>query len=375
MSTMMRAILIKEGKGPIENLYIGEVEKPVLKEGQVLVKIVAFGLNRMDSLQREGNYPLPPGASTILGVEFSGRVDYVEPGVTKWSVGDEVFGLSSGGAYAEYIAADQDLLIRKPPHLSWEDAAGIPENFVTAHQAVTLYGELKRNDNVLVHAGASGVGIAAIQMARSFGARSVTATASNKEKLDWLLSIPSGATEVANYRTEDFSTTVKNATDGRGVDVIVDFVGRTHWEKNIDSLALDGRMTILATLSGEIALDHVATDPNVSRKGGVVPKVDLGPILYKRLKIQGSTLRSRSLEYQSNLINRCARNFVEFPKVEVKRPCSAAFQDVVSKITGSEGDGPMRVYIHKVFPWTEIQAAHKEMSDNKNLGKIVCRIS
>lgn len=306
----------------------------------MLVKIVAFGLNRMDSLQREGNYPLPPGASTILGVEFSGRVDYVEPGVTKWSVGDEVFGLSSGGAYAEYIAADQDLLIRKPPHLSWEDAAGIPENFVTAHQAVILYGELKRNDNVLVHAGASGVGIAAIQMARSFGARSVTATASNKEKLDWLLSIPSGATEVANYRTEDFSTTVKNATDGRGVDVIVDFVGRTHWEKNIDSLALDGRMTILATLSG-----------------GVVPEVDLGPILYKRLKIQGSTLRSRSLEYQSNLIN------------------SAAFQDVVSKITGSEGDGPMRVYIHKVFPWTEIQAAHKEMSDNKNIGKIVCRIS
>ncbi|KAI6042655.1 quinone oxidoreductase putative [Pisolithus marmoratus] len=302
MSTM-RAVLIKDGKGPIENLYIGEVEKPVPKESQVLVKVAAFGLNRMDLSQREGRYPPPPGASIILGVEFSGCVESVGPGVTKWSPGDEVFGLSGGGAYAEYIASHQDLLIRKSPHLSWEEAASIPENFITAHQAVILYGELKRNDNVLVHAGASGVGVAAIQLARCFGARSVTATASNKEKLDWLLSIPNGATSVANYKTEDFSKTIKNATDGNGADVVVDFVGRTHWEKNIDSLAVDGRMIILATMSGS-----------------VVPAVDLGPILYKRLRIQGSTLRSRSVEYQSNLINRC-----------------------------------------------EIQMAHKEMSENKNM--------
>ncbi|KAI6129708.1 quinone oxidoreductase putative [Pisolithus croceorrhizus] len=331
MSTM-RAVLIKGDEGPIENLYIGEAEKPVPKEDQVLVKVVAFGLNRMDLLQREGKYPPPPGASTILGVEFSGRVDYLGPGVTKWSTGDEVLGLSGGGAYAEYIVAHQDLLIRKPPHLSWEEAAGIPENFITAHQAVILYGELKKDDNVLVHAGASGVGIAAIQMARSLGARSVTATASTKEKLDFLLSIPNGATEVANYKTEDFSKTVKNATGGKGVDVVVDFVGRTHWEKNIESLAIDGRMIILAMLSGS-----------------VVPAVDLGPILRKHLKIQGSTLRSRSLEYQSNLIN------------------SAPFQEVVSKITGRNGDGPVRIYIHKVYPWTEIQKAHKEMSENKNM--------
>lgn len=339
MSTM-RAVLIKDDKGPIENLYIGETEKPVPKQGQVLVKVVAFGLNRMDLIQREGRYPPPSGASTILGVEFSGRVESLGPGATKWSTGDEVFGLSGGGAYAEYIAAHQDLLIRKPAHLSWEEAASIPENFITAHQAVILYGELSRGDNVLVHAGASGVGVAAIQMARSFGASSVTATASTKEKLEWLLSIPNGATEVANYKTEDFSKTVKNATGGKGVDVVVDFVGRTHWEKNIESLAVDGRMIIIAALSGSL-----------------VPTVDLGPILYKRLKIQGSTLRSRSLEYQSNLVN------------------SAAFQEVVSKITGSEGDGPMRVYVHKVFPWTEIQIAHKELSENKNIGKIVCRIS
>ncbi|KAI6166639.1 quinone oxidoreductase putative [Pisolithus thermaeus] len=338
MSTM-RAVLIKDDEGPIENLYIGETEKPVPEEGQVLVKVVAFGLNGMDLLQREGKYPLPPGTSTILGVEFSGRVDYLGPGVTKWSTGDEVFGLSGGGAYAEYVAIHQDLLIRKPPHMSWEEAAGIPENFITAQQAM-IYGELKRGDNVLVHAGASGVGIAAIQVARGLGARSVTATASTKEKLDFLLSIPNGATEVANYKTEDFSKTVKNATSGKGADVVVDFVGRTHWEKNIESLAVDGRMVILAMLSGS-----------------VVPAVDLGPILRKHLKIQGSTLRSRSLEYQSNLIN------------------SASFQEVVSKITGRDGDGPVRIYIHKVFPWTEIQKAHKEMSESKNIGKIVCRIS
>ncbi|KAI6130027.1 quinone oxidoreductase putative [Pisolithus croceorrhizus] len=324
MSTM-RAVLIKDDEGPIENLYIGETEKPVPKEDQVLVKVVAFGLNRMDLLQREGKYPPPPGTSTILGGEFSGRVEYLGPRVTKWSTGDE-------GAYAEYIAAHQDLLIRKPSHLSWEEAAGIPVNFITAQQAVLLYGELKKGDNVLVHAGASGVGIAAIQMARSFGAKSVTATASTKEKLDFLLSIPSGATDVANYKTEDFSKTVKNATGGKGVDVVVDFVGRTHWEKNIESLSVDGRMIILAMLSGS-----------------VVPTVDLGPILRKHLKIQGSTLRSRSLEYQSNLIN------------------SAPFQEVVSNITGREGEGPVRIYIHKVYPWTEIQKAHKEMSENKNI--------
>ncbi|KAL4069984.1 hypothetical protein V8B97DRAFT_2024318 [Scleroderma yunnanense] len=333
----MRAVLVKDGQGPIENLYFGQVDKPVPKEGQVVVRIIAFGVNRLDLMQREGNHNPPPGASTVLGVEFSGRVEQLGPGVTKWAIGDQVFGLTGGGAYAEYIESSQDLLIRKPTHLSWIEAASIPENFITAFQAVLKYGELKENDDVLIHAGASGVGVAAIQIARTFGARTVTATASSKAKLDWLLSIPNGATHVANYKTEDFSQVVKKATNGKGVDIVVDFVGPTHWERNINSLAMDGRMIMLAIMSGR-----------------EVPSVDLGPILYRRLKIQGSTLRSRSEEYQSELIN------------------SAVFQDMISKITGGEKDGQIRTYIHKVYPWTEIQEAHREMAENKNSGKIIC---
>jgi NADPH:quinone reductase-like Zn-dependent oxidoreductase len=291
----------------------------------------------MDLSEREGKYP---GSSGILGVEFAGTVHELGPGVTRWSLGDEVFGLTGGGAYAEYIASDEGLLVKKPVYLSWVEAASIPENYITAYQALVKYGEGKKGDHILIHAGASGVGIAAIQIARVFGASSVTATASTRDKLDWLLSIPNGATHVVNYKTEDFAAEVKKTTNGKGVDVIIDFVGRTHWEKNIDSLAVDGRMTILSLLSGN-----------------EVPSVNLTPILYKRLKIQGSTLRSRSLEYQTELIE------------------SAGYQAIMDKITGAEGNGLLRTYIHKVYPWTEIQEAHREMAENKNSGKIIVTIS
>ncbi|KAG6335615.1 hypothetical protein ID866_3472 [Astraeus odoratus] len=319
----MRAVLIKDGQGPVENLYIGETEKPAPKEGQVLVKIVAFGLNRMDLSQREGRYPVPPGASAILGVEFSGHVEQVGLGVSKWSQGDEVFGLAAGVSEAATKYAQ------------------VSDGLTVAYQVIVKYGELNEGDDVLVHAGASGVGVAAIQIARTYGARTVTATASSNEKLDWLLSIPNGATHVANYKSEDFSERVNEVTNGKGVDIVVDFVGRTHWEKNINSLAFDGRMILLSFLSGS-----------------EVPSVNLTPILYKRLKIQGSTLRSRSLQYQCELVN------------------SVTFQDIVAKITGSEGNGPIRTYIHEVvYPWTNIQEAHKEMAENNNRGKIVCMVS
>ncbi|EGN98161.1 hypothetical protein SERLA73DRAFT_183058 [Serpula lacrymans var. lacrymans S7.3] len=313
----MRAVLIKDGKGPIENLFIGETEKPVPSSGQVLVKIKAFGLNRMDLSQRQGGYPVPPGASTILGVEFSGLVSELGPDVTSWNVGDEVFGLAGGGAYAEYINCHQGLLIPKPSHLSWVEAASIPENFLTAYQALIKYGEVEKNEDVLVHAGASGVGVAAIQLARVFGARSVTATASTQEKLDWLLSMPNGATHGVNYKSQDFAEEVKSTTNGKGVEVVIDFVGQSHWTKNIESLAKDGRMTMLGVMSGN-----------------VVPSVDLLPILYKRLRIQGSTLRSRSVEYQAELI--------------------AVFKrDIVDKISGADGVGPIRTWIHKGSSWME----------------------
>ncbi|TFK48727.1 quinone oxidoreductase [Heliocybe sulcata] len=334
----MRAVLIKDEKGPIENLYIGEATKPSPGPGQVLVKIKAFGLNRMDIMQRNGMYPVPPGASKILGAEFSGTISEIGPTVSGWQIGDEVLGLAGGGAYAEYIVVHDRLVIKKPAHLNWVEAASVPENFLTAYQALIVIAEFKAGESVLIHAGASGVGIAAIQMARAYGAKNVIATASTEEKLKWLLSIPNGATHAVNYRTQDFAEEAKKITEGKGVNVVIDFVGQSHWQKNIDSLAVDGRMTMLALLSG-----------------AEIPQFNLMPILYKRLRIQGSTLRARSVEYQEDLIQRFKR-------------------DLLDKVSGCQGDTAIRTYIHKVYPWTEIQDAHRCMESNTNSGKIICEI-
>ncbi|KZV87989.1 quinone oxidoreductase putative [Exidia glandulosa HHB12029] len=332
----MRAILVKDGAGPVENLHIGEAPHPTLKNGEVLVKVKAFGLNRMDIAQRQGYYPPPAGASLILGVEFSGTVAKLGEGSTQWKEGDEVFGLVAGGAYAEYVAAIATHLIRKPENLSWVEAASIPEAFLTAYQALVLIGGLKKDESVLVHAGASGVGVAANQIARFLGAYTIVSTASTEEKLTWLRTL--GVTHTANYKTTDFSETVKGATSGRGVDVLIDFVGATHWEKNINSLGLDGRMVILSFLGGP-----------------VVPNVNLLPILLKRLSIYGSGLRTRSVEYQTDLIAKFAHA-------------------IVPHLTGEKGDGAVKTYIYKVYPWTQIQDATREMEAGKNSGKIMVEI-
>ncbi|KAJ3881981.1 hypothetical protein F5051DRAFT_68474 [Lentinula edodes] len=331
----MLAILVKDGKGPIDNLYLGEAPTPDPKHGQVMVKIKAFGLNRMDILQRKGNYPVPPGASDILGVEFSGTVSTLGEGVTKFKVNDEVFGIAGGGAYAEYITVQETHLFLKPSHLSWTDAASIPEVFLTAYQALVVYGEMKEGENVLVHAAASGVGIAAIQLARVRGAKTVISTASTKEKLDWLVNIPNGATNGVNYKTQNFAEEVKKITNNKGVDVVIDFVGQSHWNKNIESMAMDGRMTMLALLSG-----------------AKVSEFELTPLLYKRLRIQGSTLRSRTMAYQADLIRRFTDDFLGL-------------------ITGEDGQGPIKTYIYKVYSWKNIQEAHRDMEGNQTIGKLV----
>jgi len=295
----------------------------------------------MDILQRKGGYPLPPGASTVLGVEFSGHISEIGPGVTEWKVNDEVFGLASGGAYAEYIKLPASHLIAKPAHLSWIEAASVPEMWITAYQALVVIGKVKAGDNVLVHAGASGVGIAASQLARLYGAKNVIATASSKEKLDCLVNLPGGIgpTHGVNYKTQDFAEEVKKITDGKGANVVIDFVGQSHWHKNIAALAVDGHMTMLGLLSG-----------------GEVGSFNLGVILYKRLHIEGSTLRSRSVAYQTELI--------------------AGFKrDVVGHLTNLQGSGKLRTIIHSVYNWTDIQAAHQEMEDDKNIGKIVVEIN
>lgn len=353
----MRAIQIKDGKGPSSALFIDEnVSVPSLKnEGgenhpgghhdesakKILVKVKSFGLNRMDILQREGKYPLPPGASTILGVEFSGIV--VDTGSqSEWKTGDEVFGLATGGAYAEFIAVPSKMVLPKPKQLSWEQAAAIPENFLTAFQALTRLSNLQKGEDVLIHAGASGVGLAAIQISRSIGAKDVYVTAGSNEKCQFCKSV--GATEGINYKACDWQIELAKFTKEQGVDVIMDFIGAPYFGPNLASLKRDGRLVMQGGMGGT-----------------KVKEVDIGALIFKRLKIEGSTLRSRSLDYQSSLV----QDFVKYGGI-----------DMIVKGVESEGkdDQGHHLAIHKVFSWKDIKAAHDEMEANKNTGKIVVNI-
>jgi NADPH:quinone reductase-like Zn-dependent oxidoreductase len=225
------------------------------------------------------------------------------------------------------------MLTRKPKEVSWVEAAAIPENWLTAYQALYLIAEKKPEDSVLIHAGASGVGLAAIQLAKSFDKGQIFATAGTDDKVKFCEQ--HGATKAINYKTQDFSKEIAQLTNGKGVNVVIDFVGQSYWEKNINSLARDGRMVLLGLMSG------AETDK----------PLNMGPILFKRLRIEGTTLRSRTVEYQSNLL----------------REFSSKAMDKLL------GDG-LDLVIHKVYPWEDIVEAHKEMEAAKNIGKIVCEI-
>ncbi|GJN89216.1 hypothetical protein Rhopal_002195-T1 [Rhodotorula paludigena] len=335
----MRAVLIKDGKSETaDGLYVGETDRPTLKpgDGRILVKVICFGLNRMDIMQRKGGYPLPPGASSILGVEFSGTVE--EPGESEYKKGDEVFGLATGGAYAEYISVPAGMTTRKPEHLSWEKAAAMPENLLTAWQTLMLIAEMKEGQSVLVHAGASGVGLAAIQLAKLFGAELVVATAGSDDKVNF---VEQHGAKGINYKTQNFADEVSKLTNGEGVNVIIDLVGASYWESNVASLARDGRIVLVGLVGGAV------TDK----------PFNLAQLLYKRARVEGTTLRSRSLEYQTELLQDFRRR---------------AMDKVFAKCKGEEG---IDLAIHKVFDWKDIVQAHQEMEEAKNIGKIIVRIS
>ncbi|KZO96756.1 quinone oxidoreductase putative [Calocera viscosa TUFC12733] len=333
----MRAVLIKGGAGTAEDLYVGEYDKPVPTEGEVLVKVKAAGVNRMDIEQREGKYPLPPQANKdILGVEFSGIVEGLGEGASGFKTGDEVFGLAYGGAYAEYITIQSSMLMHKPSSLSFIEAAGVPEVWFTAFQALVLVGGLTAGKSVLIHAGASGVGIAAIQIARFLGAKYVFTTAGNDQKIKFLLDMKEGATHGFNYKKQDFAEEIEKVTGGEGVDLIVDVIGKSYFTRNIKILKRDGRLVQLWTLGGSI-----------------VSEFDLTPIVVKRLHIEGTTLRSRSPEYQSNLASR--------------------FQaELLPHLTGEKHeDGQMKAYVYETYPLDKVTEAHEEMEANRNRGKMV----
>ncbi|ATY60565.1 zinc-binding dehydrogenase [Cordyceps militaris] len=344
MAGTMRAVVnpaieIKGGKGELDALYISpEARKPVPAAGQALVRIRAFGINRMDIIQRRGNYPLPPQAPATLGVEFSGVIESFGPpgahndGGSGFQTGDEVFGLAYGGAYAEFIAVSVKMLLHKPAHLSFERAAALPEAWITATQALHLVLGFVAGRTILWHAGASGVATAGIQLSRLAGAQAVYATAGTDDKCRYVTETV-GATAAFNYKTQDWAAEVKKATGGRGVDYIVDFVGGSYFNKNLDAAARDGRIVMLGTLGG-----------------AQVPEAQIGMILYKRLRIEGSTLRSRDEDYQGKLRDRLEEYLPDFDS------------------------GRLKIVIDTVLPWEQIQDAHRHMEDGKNSGKIVCTI-
>ncbi|KIW73378.1 hypothetical protein PV04_01505 [Phialophora macrospora] len=331
----MRAVDIKGGKGPISSLFINDqIPKPTPTGSQALVKVKAFGLNRMDLFQREGAYPLPPQAGPIMGVEFSGTIEsFGSDPEHGFNVGDEVFGLTYGGAYAEYVAVSTHMLVHKPKELSWEEAAGIPETWITATQALYLVGEFKPGMSVLWHAGASSVSIAGIQLSKADGASAVYVTASTKEKIEFTKTL--GATEGFSYKEGDWAQALLKYTDGKGVDLIVDFVGAAYFDQNLEAAARDAHIVNLGNLGGN-----------------VVPKpVDVSRFLRKRLRFEGSSLRSRDEAYQGRL-----RDML----VEHALPRFI--------------DGRFKVIVEKVFKMEDIQEAHKLLESNQTMGKLICTV-
>ncbi|KAL2073657.1 hypothetical protein VTL71DRAFT_10983 [Oculimacula yallundae] len=332
----MRAVDIKNKTGPATSLFINEIPKPTISSGYAIVKIKAFGLNRMDLLQREGHYPLPPQAGPILGVEFSGTIEDIgegDGGKEAFKKGDAVFGLAYGGAYAEYIKVDVRMLLKKPDHLSWEEAAGVPETWITATQAMYLIGEFTKGKSILWHAGASSVSIAGIQLSKLAGASAIYATASSTEKLDFCKSI--GATAGFNYKTQDWAKEILAATDGKGVDIVIDYIGQSYFQGNLDVAAKDGRIVNLGLMSG----------------AKLPADTDISAFVRKRLRFEGSSLRSRDGEYQGRLRDKL-EEYV--PKFE---------------------DGTLKIFVEKVFPWEQVVEAHQLMEKNTTKGKIICTIS
>lgn len=328
----MKAILVKQPGGPDE-LILGEYEQPLPGPYDLLVKVYATALNRADTLQRQGKYPPPKGASPLLGLEIAGEV--VEAGIncTRYSKGDKVFGLLPGGGYAEYAIIDENMAMPVPENLSMEEAAAIPEVFMTAYQALFWLGKLQPGERALIHAGASGVGTAAIQLARAQNAE-VLVTAS-----EWKLHACKelGAHKTINYQDPEvpFEDEVLAYTNNEGVDVIVDFIAGPYFNQNIDCLRTDGRLVILASLGG-----------------GKVENFDLRKILIKRLQVIGSTLRSRTKEYQVKL----TQEMSEFAMPYFK-------------------NGTIKPVVDSVYDWQDVAEAHRYMENNKNIGKIVLRVS
>ena len=317
--------------GPPEGLQPADRPTPRPGHGEVLIKVAAAGINRPDVMQRTGNYPPPPGAPDIPGLEVAGEVVEVGPGVDTIALGDRVCALVAGGGYAEYCVAPADLCLPVPKPLSMAEAAALPETFFTVWTNVFQRGGLQGGESVLIHGGASGIGTTAIQLARAFGARVFT-TAGNQDKCRACEEL--GAERAINYREEDFAAVIGELTAGEGVDLILDMVGGDYFNPNLSCLAVEGRLVQIATLHGP-----------------KVPEFSILPIMIKRLTVTGSTLRPRSVAQKAVIADQLRARV--WPLLE---------------------QGVVRPVMDQSFALANAAAAHGRMEGGEHIGKIVLTV-
>src|SRR3954449_11648397 len=325
----MRAVTISEPGGP-EVLTWGEVPDPVCGAGEVVIDVAATAVNRADLLQRQGNYPPPKGASHIPGLECSGVVSEVGDGVTEWSVGDEVCALLAGGGYAQRVAVPAVQLLPKPAGVELATAAALPEVTCTVWSNVFLLARLQRGDDFLVHGGASGIGTMAIQLAARAGARVFT-TAGSAAKLEFCREL--GAEVLVNYREEDFVERVRDETDGAGVDVVLDNMGAKYLARNVDALAIGGRLVI------------------IGMQGGTKAELDLGRLMAKRASVHATTLRSRPATGRGG-------------KAEI---VAAVRHDVWPDVER----GVVRPIVDRRLPMSRAADAHRVVESSEHIGKVL----
>jgi NADPH:quinone reductase len=322
----MRAIKITTPGKP-EVLKVQDVPMPVAGKGEVLIRVAAAGINRPDVAQRKGHYPPPAGASDIPGLEIAGTVELCGADVTMFKPGDQVCALVTGGGYAEYCVAPEGQCLPVPKGLTFEEAASIPETYFTVWSNVFDRGRLESGEHFLVHGGTSGIGVSAIQLVKAMGGI-VYATAGSEEKCRYCEEL--GAVRGINYQSENFLQIIKELTNGRGVDVILDMIGGAYTQPNLDSLAEDGRLVLINVM-----------------KGDEVP-VKLSQVMRRRLTITGSTLRVRDIAFKSAIAMNLKRHV--WPLFEQRK---------------------IKPVVFKTFPLESAAEAHELMESSAHIGKII----
>ena len=329
----MRAVVITRPGGS-EVLEVQDRPTPIPRAGEILVRVRASAVNRADLLQRQGLYPAPPGAPTdIPGLEYAGEVAAVSPGVTRWKEGDRVFGITGGGAYAEFVAVDAETAARVPDRLDWKEAAAVPEAFITAHDALVVQASVQRGESVLIHAVGSGVGLAGVQIAQAWAAKPF-GTARTAEKVEKAKRYGLVDGVVIESDVEALVPACERWTSGKGIDVTLDLVGGEYLGASIRASALRGRIMLIGTVAG---------------RSSTVPT---GMILGKRLTLRGTVLRARALEE--------------------KRAVNAAFAAEVVPLFES---GVLAPTIDSVFDFAQAGAAHERVAGNATFGKVVLRVN